>query len=232
MQLTRLLASAALVASAAAEFQILSPSSDVWWVAKSLNTLSWTCNDPSAPSNFTVLVANTSPTVLVSPLAIISIQYNYDCSKTITQDQLQAAPGTGYTILFANPLNSSDVSPTSFLSPIFPLLSSASAHGYRPHPGDCPPPPPLIPTKTETDKLPRTQVYASSQQFEIKPLGSTYPTATPGLPSPSASATSSGAGANATQSGSGKNGALSLSAGGAGALLGAVGVAAVGLLGL
>ncbi|KAG6843837.1 hypothetical protein H0H87_012668, partial [Tephrocybe sp. NHM501043] len=101
---------ASLAASAAATFDIVSPSQDVWWVAKSINTLTWDCNsaDAKAHPTFTVLVANTDPKVLVAPLAIIGIQNNFDCSKTITQDQLSAPAGTGYTILFANTLNQSD----------------------------------------------------------------------------------------------------------------------------
>ncbi|KAG6867731.1 hypothetical protein C0993_011876, partial [Termitomyces sp. T159_Od127] len=40
-------------------------------------------------------------------------------------------------------------------------------------------------------------VFVTSEPFEIKPLGSTYPTATPGIASPSASTTSSGANSTA-----------------------------------
>ncbi|KAG5643041.1 hypothetical protein DXG03_001653 [Asterophora parasitica] len=144
MLYTRLAVAAAVAGAAVAEFQILSPGADVWWVAKSLNTLSWTCNDPSALATFTVLVANKDPKILTDPLAIIGVQNNFDCSKTITQDQLSAPAGTGYTIQFASTLN-------------------------------------------------RTDVFATSQEFEIKPLGSSYPTSTPGLPAASPSTSGSGA---------------------------------------
>lgn len=55
-------------------------------------------------------IANSDPKVLVSPQAIIAIEQNFDCSKTITQQQESFAVGTGYTIQFANPLNNTDVS--------------------------------------------------------------------------------------------------------------------------
>jgi hypothetical protein len=42
-------------------------------------------------------------------LAIIPQQPNADCSKQITQDQVNQPAGTGYIIKFANPVNSSDV---------------------------------------------------------------------------------------------------------------------------
>ncbi|KAF5383180.1 hypothetical protein D9615_004898 [Tricholomella constricta] len=153
MIFTRLAFVAALVGAAAAEFKILSPGADVWWVAKSLNTLTWTCKDPAALQTFTVLVANKDQKVLTAPIAIIGVQNNFDCSKTITQDQISAPPGTGYTILFANTLN-------------------------------------------------QTDVFAKSEEFEIKPLGSAYPTSTPGIntggPSPTGTDTSNG---NASASG-------------------------------
>jgi len=131
-----LLAVTALAGAASAQLTITNPSSSSWWVAQSTNTLTWTCNT-SPYTSFTVLLANSNPSVLVSPLAIISIQENYDCSKLITQDQVVQPAATGYTIQFANILNGTDI-------------------------------------------------YAESEPFEIKALGSAYP------------ATSSAAGATAT----------------------------------
>lgn len=61
-------------------------------------------------------IANSDPKVLVSPQAIIAIEQNFDCSKTITQQQESFAVGTGYIIQLANPLNSTDVSPHLILS--------------------------------------------------------------------------------------------------------------------
>jgi len=108
--------------------EVTSPSSSIWWVAKSQNVLSWTCQNVTFPQ-FTVLVNNSNPAILVSPLAIIAQQDNFDCSIIITQDQSDQPAGTGWTILLANPLNETDV-------------------------------------------------YATSQPFEIKPLGSLYPSQT------------------------------------------------------
>ena len=55
-------------------------------------------------------IANTSPSVLTSPLAFVAQQNNYDCSELITKDQVNLTPGTGYIIQLANPLNNTDVS--------------------------------------------------------------------------------------------------------------------------
>ncbi|KAI5994907.1 hypothetical protein F5J12DRAFT_856539 [Pisolithus orientalis] len=131
--LTRfLVAAAALVGAASAQLTITNPSSDSWWVAQSSNTLAWTCNT-SPYSNFTILLANSNPSVLVQPIAIIAIQENYDCSKTITQQQSTQPAATGYTVQFANPLNSTDVYATSetfeikALGSSYPATSSASS---------------------------------------------------------------------------------------------------------
>jgi hypothetical protein len=88
---------------------IVSPGGDgLWWVAKSQNNIVWTCQT-SPVGNFTILVANSDPKVLVAPIAIVAIENNFDCSKTITQDQANQAPGTGYTIQLANPFNETDI---------------------------------------------------------------------------------------------------------------------------
>ena len=46
---------------------------------------------------------------MAAPLAIIAQENNFDCSKTITQDQANQPAGTGYTILLADPLNNTNV---------------------------------------------------------------------------------------------------------------------------
>lgn len=104
-------------------------------VASSDNTIVWNCKE-SQVQNFTIVyvftvfqisnstmclalansIANSDPKVLVSPQAIIAIEQNFDCSKTITQQQESFAVGTGYIIQLANPLNSTDVSPHLILS--------------------------------------------------------------------------------------------------------------------
>ncbi|KAF8655584.1 hypothetical protein AX16_003005 [Volvariella volvacea WC 439] len=120
----------ALVGSAAAQqLQITSPNSNTWWVAQSVNVMAWNCQE-SPYTNFTVLIANPDPQILPAPLAIIGIQYNYDCSKEITQQQSAQPAASGYTLIFADPFNS-------------------------------------------------TNVFATSEPFEIRPLGSQYPSQVP-----------------------------------------------------
>jgi len=99
----------ALFGVASAQLTITNPGGvNLWWVAQSSNTLAWTC-DTSPYSNFTVLLANPDKSILEAPLAILAIEYNYDCSKTITQQQSAQPAGTGYTVQLANPFNSTDV---------------------------------------------------------------------------------------------------------------------------
>ncbi|KAI6012066.1 hypothetical protein PISMIDRAFT_676937 [Pisolithus microcarpus 441] len=127
-----LVAAAALVGAVSAQLTVTNPTSDSWWVAQSANTLAWTCNT-SPYNNFTVLLANSNPSILVQPIAIIAIQESYDCSKTITQQQSAQPAATGYTVLLANPLNSTDVYATSetfeikALGSSYPATSSASS---------------------------------------------------------------------------------------------------------
>ncbi|RPD65689.1 hypothetical protein L227DRAFT_493604 [Lentinus tigrinus ALCF2SS1-6] len=100
---------AALASGAAAQLSILAPGGpDLWWIAESDNVVTWTCKT-SPYTNFTVLIANSDPKVLVAPQAFISQQNNFDCSKLITKDQVNMSPATGYTIQLANPFNETDV---------------------------------------------------------------------------------------------------------------------------
>ncbi|THH30994.1 hypothetical protein EUX98_g3186 [Antrodiella citrinella] len=136
---------------ASQNLEITNPDADHWWVASSINTLAWTCQNTTFPT-FTVLIGN--PSANLQAGAFIAIQNNFDCSKTITQDLINQGPGTGYVITFANPLNNTDV-------------------------------------------------YATSAPFEIKPLGSAYPTS---ASSQSPSATSSGSSSSATPTSQGNAG--------------------------
>jgi len=100
---------AALFAAAMADLSIISPGGpDLWWIANSENNIVWTC-DASPYSNFTVLITNQDLRVFAGPIAIVAIQSNYDCSKTITQEQANQPAGTGYLIQLANPFNETDV---------------------------------------------------------------------------------------------------------------------------
>lgn len=99
----------ALVGSAIAQLEVISPSGDnLWWVAQSDNTLMWSCKS-SPYSNFTVLITNSNPSILSAPLAIIAQQENYDCSETIAKTQINESPATGYTIQLADPFNNTNI---------------------------------------------------------------------------------------------------------------------------
>jgi hypothetical protein len=105
-------------------FNITQPSSSIWWVAKSQNVLSWNCNSNLAAPNFTILINNVNQNVLVGPLAFLSIEYNVDCSITVSQDKVNQPAATGYYIIFANDFNNSDVYTISDQFEIKPLGSS------------------------------------------------------------------------------------------------------------
>jgi len=156
--LSRFATAAAFFGCALAQtsLQITAPNGNTWWVAKSTNVLSWNCKDAPTPAQFTILVANKNVNVLTAPIAIIGIEDNFQCSQLITQDQSNQPAALGYTILFADTVNSS-------------------------------------------------HVYATSEEFEIKALGSAYP------------ATTAGASSTSGSSGTGTSGSSSPSASGSGA---------------
>jgi hypothetical protein len=52
---------------------------------------------------------NTNPTILPSPMAIVSTLNNADCSHTITTQQAALTPSTGYTLVIADQLNQTKV---------------------------------------------------------------------------------------------------------------------------
>ncbi|KAL1718372.1 hypothetical protein EV715DRAFT_291424 [Schizophyllum commune] len=172
-------ADSSVKARADSDFRVLVPGGDdLWWVASSSNNIIWTCED-SPYQSFSVYLTNSDVNVLSGPIGIIATQNNYDCSKTITQQQAAQPAGKGYKVLLTDPLN-------------------------------------------------MTNVYAASEEFEIKPLGSTYPdaSATPGV---GGTATSSGASASSTaenNSSGDNNGAASI-----GGVFGAVVAGVVGAVG-
>jgi len=148
--LFKVLPSLLLATFAAADlFSIYAPSSSVWWVANSQNVFAWDCNANPGITSFTVLINNVNPAVLEGPLAFIA-QLNYTtCSYAVSQYQVNQTVGTGYTLIFGDIFN-------------------------------------------------ETNVYATSQEFEIRALGSAYPTTTTvvsggstAMPSSSSSASSS-----------------------------------------
>ncbi|KAG7086827.1 hypothetical protein E1B28_002748 [Marasmius oreades] len=132
------------------------PAKDQWWVAQSSNVLTWDCHNSQA-TQFGVYVTNKDPKVFSGALGIIAILQNDVCSKEITLQQVNLNAGTGYTILFTDPVN-------------------------------------------------QTNILSQSDEFEIKPLGSPYPTP-PG--SSTGSGTGTGTGTSANSQSTGKNGASS-----------------------
>ncbi|KAI0065234.1 hypothetical protein BV25DRAFT_1913851 [Artomyces pyxidatus] len=186
-RLTSFAALSALVSSAVASFQVLSPGGpNLWWVAQSENVIAWSCHDNPPATVFQLLLANGNPDILVNPMAIVANIQNADCSHTITQQQTNLVPATNYTLIIS-------------------------------------------------DALDQTHVYATSQPFEVKALGATYPdpSATPVDNGPSsttpggASSTASSSGSASPTSGAKSNGAAALQVP-VGAL--AVAFAAIGLL--
>jgi len=178
MQLRSLTVSLLAAASlAAAQFKVTMPAAENWWVAGSTNVLAWDCQAANAPQTFTVLITNQDLSQYPAPLAIIAIQNNYDCSILITQNQASQAPGTGYEILLANPLNNTDV-------------------------------------------------YARSEQFEIKRLGERYPSQEAAASSSASAAAASASASKAASEGKDNkdNGAVASGRVAAAFLMGAVGV--------
>jgi hypothetical protein len=100
---------------------------DAILVANSMNMIAWTCHD-NPYNNFTIVfalslslmrylltplsllrMANNNTALLTAPQPIVSVESNYDCSKSIAANQATQLPGTGYYLQFANALNSTDV---------------------------------------------------------------------------------------------------------------------------
>ena len=57
-------------------------------------------------------ITNQNSHVIVTPIQIIAVENNLDCSQTIPPQQQIIPPGTGYIIQLADPLNATDVRPT------------------------------------------------------------------------------------------------------------------------
>ncbi|KAG9015930.1 hypothetical protein FRB90_004137 [Tulasnella sp. 427] len=123
------LAWSALYASAA--ITILAPSPDYWWVANSQNLYSWTCgpNYNEGYTNFTVLIDNpTNKALFAGPLALVAIQWDYDCSVLIP-NLSQVNPGSGYVLSFADVFNQSHIIAQSQAFEVKPFGSA-----YAPQP--------------------------------------------------------------------------------------------------
>ncbi|KZS97058.1 hypothetical protein SISNIDRAFT_493303 [Sistotremastrum niveocremeum HHB9708] len=83
---------------------ITEPSSDIWWVKGSANTVAWTCHSTTL-TNFTLVALNPNTQLLSGPDALIAQLNNFDCSETITPT---FDVGTGYQLALGNPFNETD----------------------------------------------------------------------------------------------------------------------------
>ncbi|EJT99940.1 hypothetical protein DACRYDRAFT_23478 [Dacryopinax primogenitus] len=122
----------ATAAAVFAQLTITSPSSSIWWISKEAGNLAWTCNTaPSTETTWTVMITNPNTQLLTDELAIIAEQPNYDCSVLYTPT-LNA--GTGYQIIFVNPINTTEIWASSDVFEIKPqgsayAVTSLSASG-------------------------------------------------------------------------------------------------------
>ncbi|KAF9255759.1 hypothetical protein L218DRAFT_950517 [Marasmius fiardii PR-910] len=110
-------------ASALTGPKIILPTADKWWVAQSTNVLTWDCKNSQA-TQFGVYISNKDPKVLQGNLAIFAQLDNTVCSKEVTQLQVTQPAATGYTLLFTNIVNQTDVYSQSDEFEIKPLGSA------------------------------------------------------------------------------------------------------------
>jgi len=123
-------ACSALYASAA--ITILAPSSSYWWVANSQDLFSWTCGSQfnEGYTNFTVLINNQNPAVFNGPQALVSIQWDYDCSVLLAATTAAGLPAsTGYVLSFADVFNQ-----THIIAQSDPFEVKAAGSAYAPQP--------------------------------------------------------------------------------------------------
>ncbi|RSH87316.1 hypothetical protein EHS25_003225 [Saitozyma podzolica] len=103
----RIISLLALLSTALGQLTVTQPSSSLWWVSNSLNTLVWASAQGNTITQFSVFLSNSDVNVLNNKLALISIQPTYDYSKTISPINVPAAQN--YVIQLTDPLNSSSV---------------------------------------------------------------------------------------------------------------------------
>jgi len=105
-------------------FKINQPSTDLWWIEGSDNTMAWDCKNAPV-QQFTVFLMNTDSKVLSGRLAFIAQESNTDCSKLIPKTQLTQPAANGYKIQFADILNGSNVYAES---EIFEIKAAGSSY--------------------------------------------------------------------------------------------------------
>ncbi|KAG8907165.1 hypothetical protein FRB99_005137 [Tulasnella sp. 403] len=119
---------------ASAKISILAPSSTYWWVANSQNLYSWTCgtSNNDGYTNFTVLVTNQNTAVLSGPLALVAIQWDYDCSILLPA-VASLNPGSGYILQFGDVYNQ-----TNIIASSEPFEIKPQGSAYAPQPSNVP----------------------------------------------------------------------------------------------
>ncbi|KAJ9114133.1 hypothetical protein QFC20_001649 [Naganishia adeliensis] len=104
---TSVLAASLTVSGVLAELSIVSPSSEIFWVGNSSNTLRWLGTDPK---QFTVFLSNPDVNLLTSKLALTAVTDSFNTALTI--QPIQRA-GDNYVIEFTDILNATNVYATS-----------------------------------------------------------------------------------------------------------------------
>ncbi|KAJ9098227.1 hypothetical protein QFC21_004556 [Naganishia friedmannii] len=104
---TAVVATGFAVSGVLAELSIVSPSSEIFWVGNSSNTLRWLGSDPK---QFTIFLSNPDVNLLTSKLALTAVTDAFNTALTITPIQ---RAGDNYVIELTDILNSSNVYATS-----------------------------------------------------------------------------------------------------------------------
>jgi hypothetical protein len=89
---------------------ILAPGGDnLWWLQGQDNNVVWTCST-STVQTFTVWLNNTDVAKTISAItAIVAVEQNYNCAQLIAANLNNAPVGTGYTIVFTDITNATNV---------------------------------------------------------------------------------------------------------------------------
>ncbi|KAF7332652.1 hypothetical protein MKEN_00148000 [Mycena kentingensis (nom. inval.)] len=104
------LASAASAAISTNGLSILAPGGEnLWWLQGGDNNVAWTCST-STVSQYTVWLNNTDQAATISAItALVSVLPNYNCIQLI-EARLNSAPAAkGYTIVFTDIANATNV---------------------------------------------------------------------------------------------------------------------------
>ncbi|KAF7350307.1 hypothetical protein MVEN_01335000 [Mycena venus] len=124
---TLALAGAASAAVSNGGLKILAPGGDgLWWIAAQQNNVVWTCGESTFPQ-FTILINNSDTSLLTAITPLIAVEQNYNCNQGIASNLITQPVGTGYTIVLADILNSTNIYAVSD-----PFEIKALSAGYPP----------------------------------------------------------------------------------------------------